>query len=309
MSGRIKSNLVIYHGPIDSGKTLSMTADAAIGMAKGRRVFSNYWIAFRYNGIDYYAEPLKPEELMYVDLPEIKKKYTNCIICVDEGALLMAARDFQTATNKLIAQSMLLRGKLGLSVYITVQFLSMFERNMRIQEDALVWCHDLHYKYPRHLKPGEVISQSFQDISGRFTGYTYEENGLVFHQTLKGILFWPIYDTKEMPVSVVKKKIGMKDVREVVEDDGSKEESFSNMNGMGVISKEDYEHNDLVVNNLLTELDSLGQSLVPSNIMRSMAARRGFTGNYEFLMEILMTKGVTLNARYQWNIKNSMVLV
>ena len=143
MTGRIKSNLVIYHGPIDSGKTLSMTGDAAIGMLNGRRVFSNYRIAFSFNGKEYYSEPLQPEELMYVDLPDIKNKYTNCIICIDEGALLMAAREFQTAINSLIAKSMLLRGKLGLSVYITVQFLSMFEKNMRIQEDALVWCLSL----------------------------------------------------------------------------------------------------------------------------------------------------------------------
>src|SRR4030042_6217800 len=190
---------------------------------------------------------------MYVDLPEIKKKYTNCIICVDEGALLMAARDFQTATNKLIAQSMLLRGKLGLSVYITVQFLSMFEKNMRIQEDALVCCHDLHYKYPSNLRPGEKISQAFQDISGRFTGSTYEETRFVFRQILNGILFWPIYDTKEVPVSVVKKKTSMKNVREVVETGEYTEESFNNMGDKEIISEYDYEHNDAVINELINE--------------------------------------------------------
>ena len=303
MSGRIKSNLVIYHGPIDSGKTLSMTGDAAIGMLNGRRVFSNYRIAFSFNGKEYYSEPLQPEELMYVDLPDIKNKYTNCIICIDEGALLMAAREFQTAINSLIAKSMLLRGKLGLSVYITVQFLSMFEKNMRIQEDALVWCHDLHFKYPRNLEPGELISQTFQDISGRFNGTTYEEDGRVYRQTFRAKPFWYIYDTKEMPVSVVKQKVGIKDVRE-----GMRNYNSAKMQDYEYLLSQN-EENQKIITNLIEELDSMGQVIIPNNVMKSMADKRYFIGDSSELAEMLMTKGVTLNSQYQWNIKNSLVLV
>ena len=242
------SYLVIYHGPIRGGKTASMTADGAIEMLNGRRVFSNYRIAFTYNGKEYAAEPLKPEELMYVDRPEVKKKYTDCVICIDEGALLMAARDFQTATNKLIAQSMLLRGKLELSVFVTVQFLSMFEKNMRIQEDTLVFCHDLSFKF-RNLERGSVISQAFQDISGRSTGETYEYSGMVYRQTFRAKPFWYIYDTKEMPVSVVKKKVGMKDVRDGLEySDFEKDQEY-------LLSQ--HEENDSIVTNLIDEFDSM----------------------------------------------------
>ena len=294
------SYLVIYHGPIRGGKTASMTADGAIEMLNGRRVFSNYRIVFTYNGKEYAAEPLKPEELMYVDRPEVKKKYTDCVICIDEGALLMAARDFQTATNKLIAQSMLLRGKLELSVFVTVQFLSMFEKNMRIQEDTLVFCHDLSFIF-RNLERGSVISQAFQDISGRSTGETYEYSGMVYRQTFRAKPFWYIYDTKEMPVSVVKKKVGMKDVRDGLEySDFEKDQEY-------LLSQ--HEENDSIVTNLIDEFDSMGQVIIPNNLMKSMVMKRGFNGDSSELAEMLMTKGVTLNSQYQWNIKNSLVLV
>ena len=294
------SYLVIYHGPIRGGKTASMTGDASMGMLNGRRVFSNYRISFNYNGKTYAAEPLQPEELMYVDRPEVKKKYTDCIICIDEGALLMAARNFQDATNKLISQSMLLRGKLELSVFVTVQFLSMFEKNMRIQEDTLVFCHDLSFKF-RDRERGAFISQAFQDISGRSTGETYEYSGMVYRQTFRAKPFWYIYDTKEMPVSVVKQKVGIKDVRNALEySDFEKDQEY-------LLSQHD--ENDSIVTNLIGELDSIGQVLIPNSVMISKALKRGFTGDRNELTEMLMDKGVTLNTQYQWNIRNSLVLV
>jgi hypothetical protein len=297
MAGRKKSYLNIYHGPIGGGKTASMTGDGIVDMVNGKRCFSNYKIEFRFYGKEYYSEPLNPEELLFIDRPEIKEKYTDCVILIDEGALLMAARNFQDATNRLISQSMLLRGKLDLSVYITVQYLSMFEKNMRLQEDNLIFCHDLSYRYPM-FEPGEFISQSFQDISGRSKGYTYEETGRVYLQRFYGKLVWNCYDTKEMPVAVVRKKVSMNDVRNEMNDLNMKDTEYVN---------EGY-NNEQVIVNLIKELDELEQGIASLGIIQSMANKRGFNGNKNDLMEILMSKGVTRGSNGLWNIKNSLVL-
>jgi len=293
------SYLVIYHGPIRGGKTASMTGDLALDMISGRRVFANYKIEFRYNGKDYAAEPLITDELMLIDKPDIKQKYTDCCIGWDEGALSMPALDFQTAQNKLTTQAMLLRGKLEANVYFCVQYLSMFAKNMRLQEDTLVFCHDMSFKY-KNLERGAFISQAFQDISGRSTGETYEYSGQVFRQRFFAKLVWPIYDTKEMPESVVKQKIGIKDVRAA-------------LNGYELESQENdsyslKEENDMVIDNLIGELVSMKQTTVSLSVIKSMAEHRTFQGSKSELSEILMNKGAIRMSNGLWSIKNSLVL-
>jgi hypothetical protein len=289
------SYLNIYHGPIRGGKTASMTGDVIIDMINGRRCFSNYKIEFRYKGKDYSAEPLIADELLYIDRDDIKKKYNDCVIAWDEGALSMPARDFQSAQNKLTSQAMLLRGKLQSSIYFCVQYLSMFEKNMRLQEDTLIFCHDLSFKY-KNLERGAFISQAFQDISGRSTGYTYEESGRVYRQRFFAKLVWPVYDTLFMPEKIVKDKIGIKDVRAVLNGSEFEKEDYDNFSS--------YEENESVVDNLLRELDAMEQKLIPSNTMKLMASKRGFHGDNNELIEILINKGVQQNTRGQWNLRN-----
>jgi len=293
------SYLNIYHGPIRGGKTASMTGDVIIDMINGRRCFSNYKIEFRYKGKDYSAEPLIADELLFIDRDDIKKKYNDCVIAWDEGALSMPARDFQSAQNKLTSQAMLLRGKLQSSIYFCVQYLSMFEKNMRLQEDTLIFCHDLSFKY-KNLERGAFISQAFQDISGRSTGYTYEESGRVYRQRFFAKLVWPVYDTLFMPEKIVKEKIGIKDVRAVLNGNEVDKEEFDDFSS--------YDENCQVVSNLIDELLTLNQNVVSLGVLESMAKHRTFVGDRNELTQILMSKGVFRGANGIWNLKKSLVL-
>lgn len=302
------SYLVIYHGPIRGGKTLSMSADAATDMIKGKKVYSNYKIEFCYENSIYYAEPLLPEELFYFDIPEIKAKYEGSVIVIDEGALLMAAREFQTATNKVISNAMLLRGKLEVSVYITVQYLSMFEKNMRIQEDFLVFCHDLSFRHPELLIKkridgveydfrGGYISQSFQDISGRKTGYMYEETGDVYNQIFHGEDFWNIYNTKEFPVSLVKEKIKMADIRSNIHGLPEKVENNS--------SEAFDDDNYAIVNDVLEDLFNMNQTIATPGVIKSLVFRHNppFRGDSMDIDIFLMSNGAIRMANGNWNLK------
>ena len=293
------SYLNIYHGPIRGGKTASMTADGAIEMINGRRCFSNYRVEFIYRGKEYSAEPLDTNELMLIDKPEFKKKYSDCVILWDEGALSMPALEFQSAQNKLTTQAMLLRGKLEANIYFSVQYLSMFAKNMRLQEDNLVFCHDLSFKY-KTLERGSIISQAFQDISGRSTGETYEYSGMVYRQIFHAKTVWPIYDTKEMPVSIVRERIKMADVRDALGNSVIRDGSYE-------ISQE--EENEVIIHNLIQELITGEQFNVTKGIMKSMATQRGFQGKPADLGRVIMSQGVKMYGNGNWNLKHLADLV
>ncbi len=291
------SYLNVYHGPIRGGKTGSMTVDASIDMLEGRRVFSNYPIEFDYqedseSPIKHYAsEELFADELLYIDHPDVKRKYTDCVIVWDEGALSMPAREFSTAQNKLTSQATLLRGKMEANLYFTVQYLSMWEKNMRIQEDNLIFCHDLSFKF-RHLTRGSMISQAFQDISGRTTGETYEESQMVYRQTLHFQPFWHIYDTKKT-FSVVRNKIKYGDVRLTLQN-LKKDDSYQ-------LRQE--EENRVLIEHTIKEFESMGQEIIPPPVLFNVLRKRGFQGDRTEIGEVLMSMGVKLYGGRSWDIR------
>lgn len=297
------SYLVIAHGPIRGGKTVTMTGDASLDMIEGRRVFSNYPIAFDYQEspgapIKHYAsEPLIADELLYIDRPDIQRKYTDSVIVWDEGALSLPAREHATAQNKLISQATLLRGKLETSLYFSVQYLSMWEKNMRLQMDSLIFCHDLSFRF-RHLERGSTISQAFQDMSGRSTGYTFEETGRVYRQTFHAKPFWYIYDTRKT-FPIVRDKIGYGDVRKTLKTgDFDTDDDHQ-------LSQED--ENWVIVENLVKEYGALNQVRVPVAILSSAAKGRGFIGKSGDLGALLIQMGVKLYGSNAWDLRPALL--
>jgi len=298
------SYMIVYHGPIRGGKTVSMTADIATDMLNGRQAFTNYPIEFDYqededSPIKHYAsEELIPDELLLIDKPEFKKKYTDCVIGWDEGALSLPAREFASAQNKLTSQTMLLRGKLEASIYFTVQYLSMWERNMRLQEDTLVFCHDLSFKFT-NLERGSTISQAFQDMSGRSTGETFDESQMYYRQTFRAKMFWPIYDTKRT-FSVVRDKIKYGDVRATLQNgDWERSDEYQ-------LQQED--ENRVVLSHLIEELKSQNQTRILGSILMNMAKQRGFQGRASDMGAILMSEGMYLTANGIWRIPENVVI-
>jgi len=284
------SYLNVYHGPIRGGKTISMTADIIINMINGRKAFTNYPIEFSLEvspGVfrNYSSEIFNSDEIMLIDRDEIKKKYTESIIGWDEGALSMPARDFQSAENKLESQAMLLRGKLGMSIYFTVQYLSMWEKNMRLQEDNRIFCHDLSFMYPKSIpQRGLVVSQTWQDQSGRSTGMPYELTQRGYRQTFYAHSFWDTYDTtKTFPV--VRNKISMQDVRNTLSEYDVTENEESNL---------------LILQHTVEEFIVREQFRITAGILYEMAHRNGFQGKKTDIGISMINLGYRMSASGMW---------
>jgi hypothetical protein len=192
---KFDSHVIVYLGPRGGGKTLSMVVQSIIEMLKGRPVFSNFPIEFRFvyeDGTyeDFASRPFDEDAFIAQD-----EGMFGGVIAWDEMALDLNNRDFASVANKTAGKVITLLRKQQQSLLITAQFLYMVDKNVRVQCDAEISCSDLSFKYQDTLERGEMIAQDAKDISGRFTGTTYEDNGEVFSRVLVGKPFWGSYDS------------------------------------------------------------------------------------------------------------------
>lgn len=192
------NNVLLFHGARGSGKTMSAVVQCVIDMVcHGLTVYSLVPIAFDFKEsentppVHYESKMLDIDALLLQD-----EMFRNSIVFWDEINLWLFSRSHATTLNKLSGQLATLLRKLDMSLYATAQFLSLVEKNIRIQADAFISCFDLHYQY-RNLSHGQVIHQELQDRSGRFTGRTFETTGITYERLLHSDPFKGIYDTKK----------------------------------------------------------------------------------------------------------------
>jgi hypothetical protein len=217
------SYLVIYHGPRRGGKTLSMVFQAIVDMIKGIKVYSNFPIIFNIFDEKYESQPLNYYEFLAED-----PKYQRSTIVWDETAFWAFNRSAQSVFNKFLSLGLILIGKQELNMYLATQFISMLEKNVRLQADAHIMCTDLSFLYP-HLKRGTTISHLMKDISGRFTGRTFEMTEQIFQRTFHGEPFWHCYSTKQaFDIFEAQQKIKVSDISHGVEEKDSYSESDAN---------------------------------------------------------------------------------
>lgn len=189
------STVIAWHGSRGSGKTLSMVVQAIIKMIGGQTVWSNIPIVFNYQTEDnstpirYEALPLNVDALITQDV-----NLTGGIICWDEMPLWVYSRASSSVMNKLVGQILTMLRHRTLSLYLTTQFLSFVDKNVRLQMDCDIHCTDLSFKY-RQLERGSTIGQLSKDISGMFTGEQYDITGRIYRRTLFGKRFWFCYDS------------------------------------------------------------------------------------------------------------------
>jgi hypothetical protein len=196
------SDVNIWTGPRGGGKSVSMTVESIIGMVDGRKVFSNYPIAFdfRYSTgkIEHFASlPFDEDAFLTQD-----KSMDDAIIVWDEMAISLGARDFQSVSNKLAGKLITLLRHQHQSLFIASQFLFSLDKSIRIQCDSEIYCFDLSFKYP-NLKRGECIAHNIKDMSGRGSGEPYNMTGQTFTRTLDAEPFWNCYDS-EAPFDLLK---------------------------------------------------------------------------------------------------------
>jgi len=287
------SHVKVYHGPRRGGKTASATGDGAIALLNSQNVFSNYPIDFWFKENEesetkhYKSEPLLLEELLRIDDPEVQNKYRRSLCIWDETALSLYSRNSQAVVNKMYGLIITLIGKLELSFDFTTQFISLLDKNIRIQEDALIFCSDLSFKYP-HLQRGSVISQIWQDISGRYTGEMYEYSNQTYQQTFYDKWVWNIYDTLgTFDILKAQEKITWDQLRENVSE----------------YEYTDNEANIEILKHLINEYEAMEQYKIPQPIMYRAAKTRGFSGKAADMGQLLMEVGVKLYGTNMWDIR------
>lgn len=274
------SFLIVFHGPRRGGKTLSAVVQAIIDMLNGRKVWSNFPISFDFYGKHYESLPLDYHALLRQD-----PQFENGVIVWDETALWAFARNSQAFFNKMLGLILTLIGKMELNLYVTVQFLKLLDSNVRIQMDALVMCTDLSFKYP-HLGRGTTIGHLMQDISGRFTGETYDYSERIYQRTLHGQPFWFCYNTKQL---FIVEETQRKLTKGELYFEGSDVNNEWSEQGAFTENKADI----LCVEHLLDEKRSENKEKIKQRVLYLAAQSRGFTGTtaeFEYILELLNVK-------------------
>lgn len=192
------SQVVVFTGGRGSGKTISMTVQAIIGMAMGLRCWSNYpievTVGHEYDKGRWNSRLLRSEPLSMEGLYTLESGIRVGLVCIDEINLWADSRRSLAVTNQLLSYVFQLIRKRQLSFYLTVQNFLWLDSRLRWQTDALIACEDLHYRY-RNLPKGFVIGQQLQDRSGFYTGHPYEQSGRIYTRQLHARPFWGTYDT------------------------------------------------------------------------------------------------------------------
>ena len=195
----VDSYVLAFVGPRGAGKTATMSLFAAKAMLIwGKRVISNYAIKFR--GVDihgkskvYQSEPLDIFELLTFD-----GKFNGCIFLLDEAASLISHMASTTWRNRLLSLFFQQIRKGRNSLMYSVQNSAWVDKSLRWQVDCIFWCRDASRRYSDgHLKRGQVFLMDVQDISGQWTGYSYDEREIMYPFKVKGQKLWDVYDSYE----------------------------------------------------------------------------------------------------------------
>lgn len=301
----------IYHGPRRGGKTASLSTDAAMHMLNGQTVFSNYPIAFDYqedekSPVYHYASlPLNYDEIVSIgDNEDYARKYAGSFIAWDESAISLNNRQWQTPRNRLMALMITLIGKLEISFGFTCQFLSRLDGAVKEQADAIVFCCDMSFKF-KNLERGTTISQSFQDISGRWTGEMYEMSEKVYRLTFHAKPFWGIYSTKQM-FSILQPKQTMDDFRAKALLKAGEAEGGTQASGTIAV---DSEQNIILLAHVIFGLDAKRKEakiktplVLDQAILYKEAKDNGFVGKPSDMGFMLNRMGGVIDSARRWHL-------
>jgi len=190
------SNVLVFTGARGSGKTMSAVVQCIVDMVVyGQTIVSNVPISFLFKDDDgskpklYQSLPLSIDDVVKLD-----ETIKNCVILWDEMPLWLYSRQSNALLNRLAGLILTLLRKRSMSLYVTSQFLKLIDSNVRIQMDCEVRCSDMSYKW-HNLRRGELIQQTILDVSGRFTGATYEESKRSYERLLHASDFWGVFDS------------------------------------------------------------------------------------------------------------------
>lgn len=300
------SYCAIWHGPRRGGKSGSMAVECMINLLNGKKVFSDNPVNLAFDWSDgagteiiqYSTEPLNYEELIYcLDVPDLTNKYMKSVIAWDEIDKRVSSHSWQSVFNKICQRFMTYIGKLEMTFLMTAQFINLVDNQIRIQIDAEIQCTDLSYMYS-NLERGAYIGQLAKDISGRYTGRMFKDTGREYPQTLILKDFWPIFDTKHFPATVLEslQKVEIRQDKRVLDLRGG---GIQNIFGDNEEFKRQKDQNALIVFHLAEEVKESGTTFGRQELI-TMARRRGFREGDFRLMNMLSKEGVVAVEKGQY---------
>lgn len=136
-------------GEMRSGKTLLMSILLYKEHLKGRKVLSNYRLAFPH-------EPLDLNDLDLAIRGKNTDRFENAVLGLDEFHLAMDSRSSGQKRNKMISFLILQSGKLRSSWYYSTQFLRQIDVRVRLNTQIL-------YKVRRFIMVGKKRRYLRQD--------------------------------------------------------------------------------------------------------------------------------------------------
>ena len=197
--------VVGFVGEMRSGKTLFMTIMMHDDMVKGKKVMSNYNLAFKH-------EDLKIEKID----SSIRDKNTDYFdgksIGIDEIHVFMDARGSGQKRNKMLSYFLTQSGKLDTTIYWSSQFLRQVDVRLRLNTQNL-------YKVRRYIVvKGQKIALRQDD---KRTDFFIDAHKYFLRDTPKGMMF--LY-SKTITLKNPKKYFGLSDTKQRVYYEESKED-------------------------------------------------------------------------------------
>jgi len=217
-----------FAGPRGAGKTSLMSFIAEqCAYLYNKRIISNYpiklrvWSAKAKRIIEIESEPLELGKLLMFD-----ESYQGAIIVIDEAPQIINRLATMTWKNRLLDLWLQQIRKNGNSLLYASQNEFWVDNELRWQTDVISSCRDASILYPGYQK-GSMILTSTRDMSGLWTGYSFEEKPrIVKKQKHLTKLIWGTFDThhkNDVFESLAKVKMNVGEIQVGVEG-GSDEE-------------------------------------------------------------------------------------
>ncbi len=189
-----------------SGKTLAMTIEAYKQHREGRKIFSNYALAFSYEHVD---------DQLVSDITKNNRttEYDGAVICLDEIHVYMDSRNSSAKKNRLLSYFVTQSGKLDSLVMWSSQFLGQADKRLRLNTQIL-------YKVERYIiRQGQKIMLRQDD---KRTDFLIDMHKHVFKESSKGMGF--VYE-KTVTLRSPKKYFGLYDTTERIKYTGDEQKN------------------------------------------------------------------------------------
>lgn len=282
--------IIVFSGSRGSGKTLSMTYFGLNFLLKRLPVWSNYTIKFPFMWPNGEIERFESLPLDMNALYTFDSGLREGVVLIDEVNLWASNRRSMSVANRLLNSVMTLIRKRKLTFMFTCQNYQWLDSQLRWQTDALILCHDQHYSYPqRYPEPGQMISQTWRDMSGIYTGRPYHETGKEYYQFFLAKPYWGCYDSwQEFDVVDASRSVIQLTDKKVI--DYRAKSQLLNDTGAKSISE------------VLEELRSHGLNQLTSSEAKEFLDSQGFNIDSRYIGRLMKRAGYTYKQTRQGNL-------